>query len=159
MQIQLITVGKLKESYLKKAEAEYLKRLSAYSKTKVIEIAEEKLTEPPHEAVIQHIKQKEGERILKHLSPDTYHIALAIEGESLSSEKLARQLDKLSTYGNSRLNFIIGGSYGLSPEIKKVAHLKLSLSAMTFPHQLTRILLLEQIYRTFKINRGETYHK
>ncbi len=159
MQIQVITVGKLKERFLREGVAEYLKRLRPYTKLKVIEVAEEKLRDPLRPAEINKVIEKEGERLLYHLSSDQYIIALAIEGVSYTSDQLAQHLQKLATYGNSRISFLIGGSMGLSPAVLARADLKLSLSAMTFPHQLARLILLEQIYRSFKINHGETYHK
>ncbi|UWE03630.1 23S rRNA (pseudouridine(1915)-N(3))-methyltransferase RlmH [Laceyella sacchari] len=159
MKIQLITVGKLKEKYLKQACDEYLKRLTPYAKVEIVEVNEEKAQDPVHEAEVALIKRKEGERILKALSPDAFLIALAIEGKSLSSPEFAIKLERLGTYGQSHVAFVIGGSYGIAPEVLKRADLLLSFSAMTFPHQLIRIFLLEQIYRAFKIIRGETYHK
>ncbi|MFC7440141.1 23S rRNA (pseudouridine(1915)-N(3))-methyltransferase RlmH [Laceyella putida] len=159
MRIQIITVGKLKEKYLKQACEEYLKRLTPYAKVEVVEVNEEKGQDPVHDAEVALIKQKEGERILKALSPDAFAIALAIEGKSLSSPAFAKRLEQLGTYGQSQVAFVIGGSYGIAPEVLKRADLLLSFSAMTFPHQLIRVFLLEQIYRAFKIIRGETYHK
>lgn len=159
MNIHLITVGKLKEKYLKQACEEYLKRLTPYAKVDVVEVNEEKAQDPVREAEAAQIKQREGERIAKKLPPDAFVIALAIEGKSLSSPAFAKKLEQLSTYGQSHIAFIIGGSYGIAPEILKRADLLLSFSAMTFPHQLMRVFLLEQIYRAFKIIRGEPYHK
>ncbi|MBD1372003.1 23S rRNA (pseudouridine(1915)-N(3))-methyltransferase RlmH [Hazenella sp. IB182357] len=159
MKIQILTVGKLKEKYLTQASHEYLKRLSAYANVEIREIAEEKTNDSPSDAIIEQVKAKEGERLLKHLSPDTYLFALAIEGKALSSPQLAQQIDHLTTYGNSHLTFVIGGSYGLSPSVIKRADQLLSFSKLTFPHQLIRVFLLEQIYRVCKINRGEAYHK
>jgi 23S rRNA (pseudouridine1915-N3)-methyltransferase len=159
MRVQIISVGKLKEKYLRQAADEYLKRLGPYAKVEVMEVAEEKAQEPIHDAEIAQILQKEGERILRLVHPDSYVIALAIEGKSLSSPAFAEKLRQLVTYGNSHLTFLIGGSYGLAPDVLKRADFQLSFSAMTFPHQLIRIFLLEQIYRACKINRGEAYHK
>lgn len=159
MRITIFTIGKLKEKYLFQAEREYLKRLQAYAKIEVIELAEEKAQEPIYPAEIEQILRKEGERIIRYLHPDSYLIALAIQGKSLSSEKFADTFHQLTTYGQSDISFVIGGSFGLSPEVLNRAKLLLSFSAMTFPHQLIRIFLLEQIYRACKINRGETYHK
>lgn len=159
MQIQIITVGKLKERFLREGTAEYLKRLRSYTKLEIIEVAEEKLRDPLRPAEINKTIEKEGERILHRLLPDHYVIALAIEGVSYTSDQLAQHLKKLATYGTSRISFIIGGSLGLSPAVLNRADLLLSLSAMTFPHHLARLILLEQIYRAFKINYGETYHK
>lgn len=159
MNISLITVGKLKEKYLKQGIDEYLKRLSGYAKVEVLEVADEKAPEILSDLEMEQVKGKEGERILSKVSPDTYVIALAIEGKQKSSEELAESLDKLATYGKSKISFIIGGSLGLSDEVLKRADEKLSFSKMTFPHQLMKLILLEQIYRAFRINRGEPYHK
>ncbi|WP_100332661.1 23S rRNA (pseudouridine(1915)-N(3))-methyltransferase RlmH [Bacillus xiapuensis] len=159
MNISIITVGKLKEKYLKQGIAEYTKRLSAYAKVQIIEVADEKAPEELSPTEMEQIKTKEGERILAKLSPDTHVIALAIEGSMKTSEELARQLDQLATYGKSKIAFIIGGSLGLSQDIIQRADDTLSFSKMTFPHQLMRLILLEQVYRSFRINRGEPYHK
>ncbi|GGE05853.1 ribosomal RNA large subunit methyltransferase H [Marinithermofilum abyssi] len=159
MRIHLLAVGKIKEKYLAQGIREYLKRLQPYAKTEIIEIAEEKGQEPLSESELEHIKQKEGERILNRISPQSHVIALAIQGSPLSSEELAQQMEQLATFGTSHLTFIIGGSYGLSPDVLKRADQLLSFSRMTFPHQLMRLILLEQVYRAFKIIRGESYHK
>jgi 23S rRNA (pseudouridine1915-N3)-methyltransferase len=157
--ISIVTVGKLKEKYLKTGIEEYLKRLSAYAKVEVIEIPDEKAPEELSIAEMEQVKQKEGERLLAKISSDVYVIALAIDGKMKSSEELADTLDKLATYGKSKISFVIGGSLGLSEEVLKRADEKLSFSKMTFPHQLMRLILLEQVYRAFRINRGEPYHK
>jgi 23S rRNA (pseudouridine1915-N3)-methyltransferase len=154
-----VTVGKLKEKYLKQGIEEYVKRLSAYAKIEVIEVADEKAPEELSELEMIQVKQKEGERILAKVAQDTYVIALAINGKLRSSEELADSLDKLATYGKSKIAFIIGGSLGLSEEVLSRANEHLSFSRMTFPHQLMRLILVEQIYRAFRINRGEPYHK
>ncbi|SFI69441.1 23S rRNA (pseudouridine(1915)-N(3))-methyltransferase RlmH [Thermoflavimicrobium dichotomicum] len=159
MRIHLITVGKLKEKYLRQACEEYLKRLQSYAKVEITEVTEEKSQDPVSPTEIHLILDKEGERIAKAMHADTYLIALAIDGKSLSSIDFAKKLDQLTTYGKSHITFVIGGSYGLSSSILERADMKLSFSAMTFPHQLIRVFLLEQIYRACKINRGETYHK
>lgn len=159
MKISIITVGKLKEKYLKQGIDEYLKRLSTYAKVEIIEVADEKAPEQLSEAEMEEVKRKEGERILSHLSEDTYIITLEISGRMLSSEQLAAKIDELGTYGKSKLAFIIGGSLGLSKEVQNRSDLALSFSKMTFPHQLMRLILLEQIYRAYRINRGEPYHK
>jgi 23S rRNA (pseudouridine1915-N3)-methyltransferase len=159
MKISIITVGKLKEKYLKQGIDEYLKRLSAYAKVEIIEVADEKAPEHLSEAEMEEVKRKEGERILSNLSEDTYIITLEISGRMLSSEQLAAKIDELGTYGKSKLAFIIGGSLGLSKEVQNRSDLALSFSKMTFPHQLMRLILLEQIYRAYRINRGEPYHK
>ncbi|MED4224966.1 23S rRNA (pseudouridine(1915)-N(3))-methyltransferase RlmH [Neobacillus cucumis] len=159
MNISIITVGKLKEKYLRQGIEEYLKRLSAYAKVEVAEVADEKAPEELSELEMLQVKQKEGERILAKISQDTYVIALAIQGKLQSSEELANTLDKLATYGKSKIAFVIGGSLGLSEEVLKRSNEQLSFSRMTFPHQLMRLILVEQIYRTFRINRNEPYHK
>ncbi|WP_045514569.1 23S rRNA (pseudouridine(1915)-N(3))-methyltransferase RlmH [Neobacillus niacini] len=159
MNISIVTVGKLKEKYLKMGIDEYLKRLNSYAKVEVIEVADEKAPEELSESEMLQVKQKEGERILAKISQDTYVIALAINGKMQSSEELADTLDKLATYGKSKIAFIIGGSLGLSEEVLKRANEHLSFSKMTFPHQLMKLILVEQIYRAFRINRGEPYHK
>lgn len=159
MNISIVTVGKLKEKYLKQGIEEYLKRLTAYAKVDVIEVADEKAPEVLSELEMVQVKQKEGERILAKISQDTYVIALAIQGKLSSSEELADSLDKLATYGKSKIAFVIGGSLGLSEEVIKRSNEQLSFSRMTFPHQLMRLILVEQIYRAFRINRGEPYHK
>jgi 23S rRNA (pseudouridine1915-N3)-methyltransferase len=157
--ISIVTVGKLKEKYLKMGIDEYLKRLNAYAKVEVIEVADEKAPEELSESEMIQVKQKEGERILAKISQDTYVIALAINGKMQSSEELADTLDKLATYGKSKIAFIIGGSLGLSDEVLKRSNEQLSFSKMTFPHQLMKLILVEQIYRAYRINRGEPYHK
>jgi 23S rRNA (pseudouridine1915-N3)-methyltransferase len=157
--ISIVTVGKLKEKYLKMGIDEYLKRLSAYAKVEVIEVADEKAPEVLSELEMVQVKQKEGERILAKISQDTYVIALAINGKMQSSEELADTLDKLATYGKSKIAFVIGGSLGLSDEVIKRSNEQLSFSKMTFPHQLMKLILVEQIYRAYRINRGEPYHK
>ncbi|WML24360.1 23S rRNA (pseudouridine(1915)-N(3))-methyltransferase RlmH [Neobacillus sp. OS1-33] len=159
MNISIITVGKLKEKYLKQGIEEYLKRLTAYAKVDVIEVSDEKAPEELSGLEMIQVKQKEGERILAKISQDTYVIALAIQGKLGSSEELADSLDKLATYGKSKIAFVIGGSLGLSEEVIKRSNEQLSFSRMTFPHQLMRLILVEQIYRAFRINRGEPYHK
>ncbi len=159
MNISIVTIGKLKEKYLKAGIQEYLKRLSSYAKVEIIELADEKAPEELSQAEMEQVKQKEGEKLLSKISQDTYVIALAIDGKMKSSEELADSLDKLATYGKSKIAFVIGGSLGLSNEVLNRADEKLSFSKMTFPHQLMRLILLEQVYRAFRINRNEPYHK
>lgn len=159
MNISIITVGKLKEKYLKLGIDEYTKRLSSYSKIEIIEVPDEKAPEVLSEAEMLQVKKKEGERILAKVPTDAHVIVLAIEGKQKSSEELADTIDKLGTYGKSKVTFIIGGSLGLSDEVLKRADDKLSFSKMTFPHQLMRLILVEQVYRAFRIMRGEPYHK
>lgn len=159
MQIQIIAVGKLKEAYLKDGINEYCKRLKNYAKVDITEVADEK--EPANYSAADGllIKAKEAERIEKHLKNDTYLIVLAIEGQMLSSEQLAQSMADLALAGKSHLTFVIGGSLGLDERIIKRADLLLSFSKMTFPHQLTRLILVEQIYRSFRINNNHSYHK
>ncbi len=159
MNIQIITVGKLKEKYLKMGMDEYTKRLGSYAKMELIEVADEKAPENLSEADMEIVKKKEADRILSKIAPDTYVIALAIEGKMKSSEKLAADLESLMTYGKSKIAFIIGGSLGLHEDVLKRSDEKLSFSKMTLPHQLMKLVLLEQIYRAFRIMRGEPYHK
>jgi 23S rRNA (pseudouridine1915-N3)-methyltransferase len=159
MKITIISVGKLKEKYLKQGIAEYLKRLTAYAKVDIIEVADEKAPENMSEAEMVEVKRKEGERILSHVAQDTYVITLEINGKMLTSEQLAAKMDELATYGKSKLAFVIGGSLGISEEVQKRSDYALSFSKMTFPHQVMRLILLEQVYRGFRINRGEPYHK
>lgn len=159
MNISIITVGKLKEKYLKLGIAEYTKRLSAYAKVQEIEVADEKAPEHLSEADMILVKQKEGERILAKISPDTHVIALAIDTKQRTSEEFARELDRLATYGKSKIAFVIGGSLGLSDDVMKRSDDTISFSKMTFPHQLMKLVLCEQIYRAYRINRNEPYHK
>ncbi|WP_347548235.1 23S rRNA (pseudouridine(1915)-N(3))-methyltransferase RlmH [Pseudalkalibacillus hwajinpoensis] len=159
MNISIVTVGKLKEKYLKQGIAEYTKRLGPYAKVEVIEVPDEKAPENLSETQMVQVKKAEGQRILGKISPDAHVIALAIDGKMRTSEQLAHELDQLATYGKSKIAFVIGGSLGLSDDVLKRANDTLSFSKMTFPHQLMRLVLVEQVYRAFKINRGEPYHK
>jgi 23S rRNA (pseudouridine1915-N3)-methyltransferase len=159
MNITIISVGKIKEKYLNEGIKEYSKRLSKYCKLKLIEVNDEKAPENLSEAEMEQVKSKEGKRILSKLNENSYVISLCINGKNLSSEELAEKIDKLALTGNSNVTFIIGGSLGLSNEVINKSHFKLSFSKMTFPHQLMKLILLEQIYRAFRINRGEPYHK
>jgi 23S rRNA (pseudouridine1915-N3)-methyltransferase len=157
--ISIVSVGKLKEKYLKLGIDEFTKRLTVYAKIELVEVPDEKAPEQLSDLEMEQVKQKEGEKILAKISPDTYVIALAIDGKMKSSEELADSLDKLATYGKSKVAFVIGGSLGLSKEVLHRADEKLSFSKMTFPHQMMKLILLEQVYRAFRINRGEPYHK
>lgn len=159
MQIDIICVGKVKEQYLRDAIAEYSKRLGRYCKLNILEVADEKTPEHASEGVERQIKAKEGERIAKHIKPGAYVIALAIDGQQATSEGFARKIDQLGIQGVSHIQFVIGGSIGMDDAILRQANYKLSFSKMTFPHQLMRVILLEQVYRAYKINAHEPYHK
>lgn len=159
MNISIISVGKLKEKYLKMGIEEYTKRLGSYAKIDLIEVADEKAPENLSDADMEIVKKKEGERILAKIGADTYVIALAIEGKMKSSEQLADDLQSLMTYGRSKIVFIIGGSLGLHEDVMKRSDEKLSFSKMTLPHQLMKLVLIEQVYRAFRIIKNEPYHK
>ncbi len=159
MKITLVTVGKIKEKYFTDAIAEYAKRLSRYCKLEIVEVADEKTPDGASEALEAQIKEKEGERILSKIADGAYVVALAIDGKQLSSEELAEKMEKWNVSGISHMVFIIGGSLGLTPKVLNRADFKLSFSKMTFPHQLMRVVLLEQIYRSFRIRNNEPYHK
>lgn len=159
MRIKIITVGKLKEKYLVQGINEYLKRLQSYSKVEVIEVPDEKAPEKLSEAEMIQVKDKEGERILSKLSDGDYLFALAIDGKQPSSEEFARDIEQLGISGKSNLAFVIGGSLGLSDKVLSRSNQKISFGNMTYPHQLMRLILVEQIYRAFRIQKGEPYHK
>lgn len=159
MKIKLITVGKLKEKYLKMGIAEYTKRLQKYSKIELIEVPDEKAPENLSAAEMEQVKQKEGERILAKISEHDYVIALAIEGENLDSVQLAKKIERLQVDGFSTITFVIGGSLGLSRDVMQRSQYALSFGKMTFPHQLMKLMLTEQIYRAFRIIHHEPYHK
>lgn len=159
MKITVITVGKIKEKYLKDAIAEYLKRLSKYCKLEIIEVADEKTPDNASEVVEDAIRAKEAERILKYVKEDAYVVTLEIGGKMLSSEELAEKIEKLGVQGTSHIIFIIGGSIGLGKAVLEKSDYALSFSKMTFPHQLMRVILLEQVYRSYRIISGEPYHK
>lgn len=159
MKITVVCVGKIKEKYFTMAIDEYSKRLSRYCKLNIVELPDEKTPDNASDAEEQQIKKKEGERILANIKDQAYVIALAIQGKMLDSVELAKKLESLGTYGDSQIVFVIGGSLGLSEEVLARANMKLSFSPMTFPHQLMRVVLLEQVYRAYRINCGEPYHK
>ena len=159
MKITLIKVGKIKEKYLRDAIAEYSKRLSRYCRLELLEVADEKTPDQASEVVEKNIRDKEGERILKHIRDDMYVITLEIGGKMLSSEELAEKIESLGIQGKSSIAFVIGGSIGLGEEVLKRSDYALSFSKMTFPHQLMRVILLEQVYRSYRIINGEPYHK
>lgn len=159
MNIKIVCVGKLKEKYLKQGIAEYAKRLSAFCKFQLVEVADEKAPESLSEAEMQNVMQKEGKRILSKIKDKEYVIALAIQGKQRASEVLAHEIDQLGTYGHPDITFVIGGSLGLSPAVMQRANDTLSFGKLTLPHQLMRLVLVEQIYRAFMIINGRTYHK
>ena len=159
MRISIICVGKIKEKYLKLGIDEFTKRLSKYCKLEIIELDDEKAPENLSDKEMLMIKEKEGKKILSKIKDNAHVIALAIDGKNLSSEELAHNINNLGVRGISHIVFVIGGSLGLSDEVLKRANYKLSFSKMTFPHQLMRLILLEQVYRAYRINSGEPYHK
>lgn len=159
MQIKIIAVGKIKETYLKGAIAEYSKRLSRYCSLEIAEVADEKTPDSLSDAAAEAIRAKEGDRILKHIREDMFVVTLEIQGKQMTSEEFAAKIEALGVQGKSRIAFVIGGSIGLGKDVLKRSDLALSFSKMTFPHQLMRVVLLEQIYRGFRINSGEPYHK
>ena len=159
MKITVIAVGKIKEKFFEDAIGEYSKRLSRYCKLEILQVPDEKTPDNASETVETQIKEKEGERILSKIPEGAYVIALAIEGKMLDSEELAEKINTLGITGTSQIVFIIGGSLGLSGQVLERADYKLSFSRMTFPHQLMRVVLLEQVYRGYRIITGAPYHK
>lgn len=159
MKISILCVGKIKERYFSDGIAEYAKRLSRYCKLDIIEVPDEKTPDGASERVNEQIKEKEAGRLSAYIKEDAYVIALAIEGKAYSSEAFAEKIDKLGITGKSHIIFIIGGSLGIHDELLNRADEKISFSKMTFPHQMMRMILLEQIYRAYRISNGEPYHK
>lgn len=159
MKITIVTVGKIKEKYLRDAIAEYTKRLSKYCKLDIVEVADEKTPDNASVAVEDGIRQKEGERILKNIPDDAFVITLEIEGKMLDSVEFSKKIEQLGIQGKSHICFVIGGSIGLGAEVLKRSNYALSFSKMTFPHQLMRVILLEQVYRAYRIQMKEPYHK
>ncbi len=160
LNVNLITVGKLKESYLRDACAEYQKRLQTFCKLNIVELNESRLPDSPSEKEIKTALSNEGKAMMSLLSGNScYNITMCIEGKQLSSVKFAEKLEKISVDGKSTVNIVIGSSFGIADEIKAMSDFKLSMSEMTFPHQLARVMLLEQLYRAFQINSGGKYHK
>ena len=159
MNITIISVGKLKEKYLKMGIDEYAKRLSSYAKIEFVEVPDEKAPENLSDADMEIVKRKEGDRILAKIADGTHVVALALDGKMKSSEELADGLEKLATYGQSKVAFVIGGSLGLHDDVLKRADEKLCFGRMTLPHQLMKLVLVEQIYRSFRIMKNEPYHK
>ena len=158
MRITIVTAGKIKEKYLTAGINEFLKRLGPFATVKIVEINEERMKDNPSEAEKQQVLQQEGQRLLRQVPEGSYLFVLDVYGRQLSSEELAERLDNLALQGKSNLTFLIGGAFGLSEEVRRAADFRLSFSPMTFTHQMIRLLLVEQIYRCFKINRGEKYH-
>lgn len=159
MNIEIVCVGKLKEKYLKKGIEEYTKRLSAYSKFSITEVPDEKAPENLSEAEMKQVKEKEGERILSKISDQSYVYVLAIEGKERTSEDFSKEIENLMIRGKSKITFVIGGSLGVSEAVMKRSNAQISFGKMTYPHQLMRLILTEQIYRAFRIMRNEPYHK
>lgn len=159
IKINVIAVGKLKEKYLTAACDEYIKRLGAFAKVNVIEIAEERCNDNPSDAIIEQVKQKEGERIIAKIPKGSFVVPLCIEGTEFASDVYAQKIQKAMVDGYGEITFIIGGSFGMSDEVKNMANLKLSFGKMTLPHQLMRVVLLEQTYRAFTIINNIKYHK
>ena len=156
--VKFIVIGNLKESYLRDACAEYEKRLNGFCRFETVQLKEEKLSESPSDSEIKNALDREAEAIEKQITPRAYRIAMCVEGIQLSSNELADRLEKIEQT-TAEICFIIGSSYGLADSVKKNAHLRLSVSKMTFPHQLMRVLLLEGVYRAFNIRKGTRYHK
>ena len=159
MNITLYTVGKIKENFYRQAIEEYTKRLGRYCRLRIVEVADEKTPDHASPAAEAQIRQKEGERLLKQIKDGTYLVALAIEGKKMDSIAFAEKIQQLGLHGTSEIGFVIGGSLGLSDSVLSRADMKLSFSDLTFPHQLMRVILLEQIYRAYRIISNEPYHK
>lgn len=159
MKIKIYCIGHLKENYLKEGINEYLERLKPYSQVEIVEVDDESVSNNPSQKDIDNVKTKEGQKILKLLKNNEYLIGLDLVKKQLTSEEFAKYIDEKFVVGGANISFVIGGSYGLSDELKSRCNDRLSLSNMTFLHQMTRLILLEQIYRAFKINRNEVYHK
>lgn len=159
MHIQIVSVGKVREKYLKLGIAEFEKRLKPYCTLKMSEVPDEQAPEQLSDKELEVVKQKEGQRILRHVKERDLVIALDVQGTQWSSEQLAEKLEQFAIQGKSHVTFIIGGSNGLSKDVLARANIKLSFSKMTFPHQLMKVILLEQVYRGFRIMKGEPYHK
>lgn len=156
--INLVCVGKLKENYLRQAVEEYAKRLSKYCQLKIVELPDEKLPPKLYEAAILEVKEKESQKIVQAIKMPSYVICLDLKGKEMSSEEFSRKIEDISLKGNSSITFVIGGTLGMTEEVLKLANEKICFSKMTFPHQLVRVFLLEQLFRAFKISHHETYH-
>lgn len=158
LNINIICIGKVKEDYLKSAICEYSKRLSKYCNLNIIELPDEKLPSKLNDSIIKEIKNKECNRILEHIKKDSYIVCLDLKGKELSSEEFSKKIDDIGLNFNSSITFIIGGTLGLNEDVTRIADEKICFSKMTFPHQLIRVFLLEQLFRAFKISKNETYH-
>lgn len=158
LSINIICVGKIKEDYLKSAISEYSKRLSKYCSLKLIEVPDEKLPEKINNSIINDIKNKECAKIKEHIKKDSYTICLDLKGKQYTSEEFSKKIDSIALNFNSTINFVIGGTLGLTDDLLSISNEKICFSKMTFPHQLIRVFLLEQLFRAFKISKGETYH-
>lgn len=159
MNIKIVCVGNLKDQSLKQLQSEYAKRLQSYCKLEIIEVNEEKSNDEPNDSLMKIILKKEGERLLNKIKDSDYLVLVDLHGKQLDSIEFSHKIDQIMTYGNSTITFVIGGSYGLSDELRNKAKFKWCLSQLTFTHQMTRVLVLEQIYRAFKILNHEVYHK
>lgn len=159
MNIKIIAVGKIKEKYIKEGINEFSKRLSRYSKFQIIEVNDEKAPENLSKKEIENIKQKEGKKIISKIPQNSFIISLEIKGKMIASEDLSKKIENLMIDGTNDITFVIGGSLGLSREVSDISNFKLSFSKMTFPHQLMRLILMEQVYRAFRIMKKEPYHK
>lgn len=159
IKVNIIAVGKLKERYLRDACDEYIKRLGAFSKVSVVEIGEERCGDNPSDSEIENVKIKEGKRIIAKIPKSSFIIPLCIEGTQYSSEDFSKKLESVQLAGSGEITFIIGGSFGLSDEVKSFGNMKLSFGKLTLPHQLMRVVLLEQVYRAFSISNNSKYHK
>lgn len=158
MKITIVAAGKIKEKYLAEGIKEFMKRMGPFANVQIVEINEEKMKDNPSEAEKKQVLAAEGQRLLKQVPAGSYLFVLDVYGQQQSSEKLAAKIQQLGLQGQSSLTFLIGGAFGLSEEVRQAADFRLSFSPMTFTHQMVRLLLVEQIYRSFKINRGEKYH-
>ena len=158
LSVNIVCVGKIKENYLKDAIDEYSKRLSKYCNLKVYELQDEKLPNKINSSIMNEIKEKECNRILEHIKKDSYVIVLDLKGKEISSQDFSKKIDAIALNFNSSITFVIGGTLGLTDDILNIADEKLCFSKMTFPHQLIRVFLLEQLFRAFKISKNETYH-
>lgn len=159
MKITIIGPGKLKEKYLKDGIAEFTKRLTSYTKLEIVEVSDEKCPENLSPADMEIVKKREGEKIISKLNPSSYIITLELEGKQLTSEDLSKKIEDITVRGFSHITFIIGGSLGLHKDVRDKSHFKLCFSKMTFPHQMMKLILIEQIYRSFRILKNEPYHK